>query len=440
MNTKKMYFVLFSFIALSFTFINCSSDDDKVILEEGETPNQPDKTVNQAPEDFSLVAVMDGATDVDVKPEFLWNAAIDPDGDNIIYELYMDDINTPITRIASDINDTNFTLEERLPLQQDLFWKVVANDSEGNETSSETFSFTTRNLQISETPVTENATFSERTDHTSVVFDNKIWVIGGYDGFSYLNDIWQSSDGETWTQITAEAPFHRRSGHTSVVFNNEIYVIGGFTGVDFLRDIWKSSDGETWAKITGASPFPQNGLHSAVVFKDKLWVIGSLDESAKLSNKIWQSGDGETWIPVAVEAPFPERYNQSTVVFDGKIWIIGGITFNGFQNVLQDVWQSADGSEWVKVAEETATEGIANHTTVVFDDKMWLIAGRDSRLNQNNIYQSIDGITWNKVIAETPFSKRSGHTSVVFNDKIWLIGGRGGIFGDSYLNDVWSMD
>ena len=104
------------------------------------------------------------------------------------------------------------------------------------------------------------------------------------------------------------------------------------------------------------------------------------------------------------------------------------------------MWQSADGSEWVMVAEETATEGIASHTTVVFDDKMWLIAGRDSRLNQNNIYQSIDGITWHKVIAEIPFSKRSGHTSVVFNDKIWLSGGRGGIFGDSYLNDVWSMD
>ncbi|MDO6472334.1 kelch repeat-containing protein [Maribacter sp. 1_MG-2023] len=440
MKTKKMYLVLFSFITLSSIFINCRSDDDKVILEEGETPNQPDKTVNQAPDDFELIAVIDGATDVDVMPNFLWNAAVDPEGDSISYELFVDENSNPTTSLANTINETNFTLEERLPLNQDLFWKVVANDSEGNETSSETFSFTTRNLQIPETPVTENAAFSERTDHTSVVFDNKIWVIGGYDGFSYLNDIWQSSDGETWTQITAEAPFHRRSGHTSVVFNNEIYVIGGFTGVDFLRDIWKSSDGETWAKITGASPFPQNGLHSAVVFKDKLWVIGSLDESAKLSNNIWQSSDGEMWTPVDVTVSFPERYGHTTMVYDDKIWIIGGSTFNGLQGVLDDVWQSADGREWIKVTEETAIEGRTSHANVVFDNKMWLIGGRDSRLNQNDIYQSIDGITWSQRTEEVSFTERRGHTCVVFDDKIWVIGGRGGILADSYLNDVWLMN
>ena len=430
MKSKRNNFAFLSSIALAFTLLNCSSDDNAITIQETETPNQ-------APEAFSLIGVADAATQVTVTPTFSWNASTDPDGDPVTYELFVDGNSNPTTSIANNINDTSFTSEERLPLNQGLFWKVVASDTEGNTTSSETFSLTTRNLQISENPVTANAAFSERTDHSSVVFNNKMWVIGGYDGAAHLNDVGQSSDGETWTQVTAEAPFHRRSGHISVVFNNEIYVIGGFTGVDFLRDIWKSSDGETWTKTTGASPFPSSGLHSAIVFKDKLWVIGSLNAPAKSSNNIWQSTDGETWTPVNVTVPFPERYRHTSMVYDDKIWIIGGRSSIG---VLNDVWQSTDGNNWTEVIKETAIEGISDHTVVVFDDKMWIISGRDNKISTNRIWQSTDGKTWSQVITEVPFNERIEHTSVVFNDKIWVIGGRGGILADSYLNDVWSMD
>ncbi|APQ16011.1 kelch-like protein [Maribacter hydrothermalis] len=429
MKSKKNNFVLLSSIALAFTLFNCSSNDNEIIIQEAKTPNQ-------APEAFSLIAVTDAATQVTVTPTFSWNAATDPDGDPVTYEVFIGSNSNSTTNIASAISETNYTVEERLPLNKDLFWNVVAIDSERNETSSETFSFTTRDLQIPDVPVTTNAAFLERTDHTSIVFNDKIWIIGGYDGFSYLNDIWQSSDGETWTQVTDEAPFHKRSGHIAVVFDNKIWVIGGYNGVDFLRDIWQSADGENWTKITGVSPFPQNGLHNAVVFKDKLWVIGSLNAPAKLSNNIWQSTDGETWTPVDVTVPFPERYRHTTMVYDDKIWIIGGSR----GGILNDVWQSADGSEWIRVTEETAMEGISDHTSVVFDSKMWIIGGRNNMLSTNRIWQSSDGETWSQVTAEAPFAERRGHTSVIFDNKIWIIGGRGGILGDSYLNDVWSMD
>jgi hypothetical protein len=47
-----------------------------------------------------------------------------------------------------------------------------------------------------------SAPWSGRYGHTSVVFDNKIWVIGGYNGNNLLNDIWYSSDGINWTLAT----------------------------------------------------------------------------------------------------------------------------------------------------------------------------------------------------------------------------------------------
>lgn len=439
MKTKKMYLVLFSFITLSSTFINCRSDDDKVILEEGETPNQPDKTVNQAPDDFELIAVIDGATDVDVMPNFLWNAAVDSDGDSISYELFVDENSNPTTSLANTINETNFTLEERLPLNQDLFWKVVAIDSEGNTTSSETFSFTTRNLHIPETPVIASAAFSERRDHTSVVFDNKMWVIGGYDGFSHLNDIWQSTDGETWTQVTAEAPFHKRRFHSTVVFDNKIWVMGGHNGSDILTDIWQSSDGENWTLVTGGLPFIISYDQSVIAFQNKLWVIGSGSGPAKSMNTIWQSSDGETWTSVDSQITFTDRFGFATLVFDNKIWIIGG---NGagaenFNTPLNDTWQSSDGKIWNQVNANTLFSGRKGHTSVVFDDKMWIIGGFDGSSRVNDIWQSADGETWTQVIKEGPYTGRLEYTPISFNNKIWIIGGS---TGSALLNDVWSMD
>ena len=169
---------LIVFILSIFTLFNCSKDENNA-------------APNQAPEAFTLIAVTDGAIGVDVKPTFSWNAAVDPEGDTITYELLMDANSNPTTSIANNISGTSFTLQDRLPLTVSRFWKVMATDNAGNTSMSNTFSFTTRNLSIPTTPVTANAAFSERLAHASIVFDGKMWVIGGIDN-SALNDVWNS--------------------------------------------------------------------------------------------------------------------------------------------------------------------------------------------------------------------------------------------------------
>ena len=85
------------------------------------------------------------------------------------------------------------------------------------------------------TQATTSAGWSARQWHTSVVFDNKIWVIGGCENSSsYKNDVWYSTDGVNWTQATANAGWSARYGHTSVVFNNKIWVIGGYDANGFF--------------------------------------------------------------------------------------------------------------------------------------------------------------------------------------------------------------
>jgi hypothetical protein len=91
------------------------------------------------------------------------------------------------------------------------------------------------------TQATANAQWPARVIHSSVVFDNKMWVMGGGASGGYLNDIWYSSDGVSWTQATGNADWSARGAHSSVVFDNKMWVIGGDDGSNVLNDVWYST-------------------------------------------------------------------------------------------------------------------------------------------------------------------------------------------------------
>ncbi|KAK3608788.1 hypothetical protein CHS0354_006829 [Potamilus streckersoni] len=99
--------------------------------------------------------------------------------------------------------------------------------------------------------------------HTSAVFDNALWVIGGRDG-SYKNDVWKSTDGINWTRVTAAAGFTGRESHTATVFGGALWIIGGNDG-SFKNDVWKSTDGKYLDKVKDSMPtavFPDRESHT----------------------------------------------------------------------------------------------------------------------------------------------------------------------------------
>ncbi len=82
------------------------------------------------------------------------------------------------------------------------------------------------------------ASWPARYGHTAVVFNNKIWVMGGYNiSVGYLNDVWSSSDGKNWSQ-EPQASWPARYLHAAVVFNNKIWVMGGYKTNNYWNDVW----------------------------------------------------------------------------------------------------------------------------------------------------------------------------------------------------------
>jgi hypothetical protein len=200
----------------------------------------------------------------------------------------------------------------------------------GNPSASSESSWENTILPYTDSLATVAAGWSARWGHTSVVFDGKMWVIGGYDG-AYKNDVWYSSDGVTWTEATDNAGWDNRYCHTSVVFDGKMWVIGGYDGA-YENDVWYSSDGENWTQATGAAGWSARAGHTSVVFDGKMWVIGGYDGAYK--KDVWYSSDGVTWTEATGAAGWTARRYHTSVVFDGKMWVIGG--YDGAYK--KDVW------------------------------------------------------------------------------------------------------
>src|SRR5688572_7222748 len=85
-------------------------------------------------------------------------------------------------------------------------------------------------ISIAWIPETSSPAFSSRYRHTSVVFNNRMWVIAGSQiraPYGPVNDVWYSTDGVNWSRATGNAGFPARTGHASVVFDGKLWVIGG---------------------------------------------------------------------------------------------------------------------------------------------------------------------------------------------------------------------
>jgi len=294
--------------------------------------------------------------------------------------------------------------------------------------------------------ITPSASFSKRWGHTSVIFDDgegeKIWIIGGrISNWTLKNDVWCSIDGVNWIQKTSNAEFSPRSYHSSIVFKNKMWVIGGWDG-NRKNDVWCSDNGITWTLITASAGFsPRNG-QSNIIFDDgdgeKLWIIAGTEDGND-KNDVWYSTDGLSWTLKTPSASFIPRREHSSVVYNNKMWVISGNEdMTGYKN---DVWSSSDGFSWTQETYSADFSLRTIHNSAVFNNKIWVIGGTEDYYNpdkyKNDVWSSVDGIKWIEHIDSDSFHPRGEHTSIVFKNQIWIIAGFDHL---NYYNDVWRSD
>jgi hypothetical protein len=141
-----------------------------------------------------------------------------------------------------------------------------------------------------------NEHFSGRTVPGFVVFDDKMWIIGGSAQTGNKNDVWCSSDGIKWELVNSAAGFSPRHGLGLVAYNNKMWLVGGVTGQPqekepFANDLWVSSDGVLWSKEELKESYPTRLNQHITLNGSILWLDTGLNVTAEKSvylSDVWK--------------------------------------------------------------------------------------------------------------------------------------------------------
>lgn len=293
--------------------------------------------------------------------------------------------------------------------------------------------------------VTTNAPWSDRFAFEALVFDDKLWVLGGNDATdSEVSDrIWFSPDGTNWNEVTPVGNvWQPRSFFQAVVFNNKMWVMGGEGRANArFGDIWSSSNGTNWTQVTPTGAWPGRNSHQqVVVFDSKMWMLGQF-----VGNSILQTSDGVDWKQVTpVGTYWPLRIFHQAAVFDGKMWVVGGD--DGVEN-FRDVWSSSDGTTWTEHTVTSATTGATwkrrkSFQMLPFDGKLWVIGGKIDKpaaelAHYDDVWATTDGNRWEQISTGGPSGARRLFKVVAFKGKLWILGGADG--GSVPRSDVWTF-
>ncbi len=287
---------------------------------------------------------------------------------------------------------------------------------------------------LSWSKVLENGPFPIRDSGGELVFKNKMWLLGGY--FPALSsDVWHTDDGVNWRESSPIPAADGINIPLNYVYKDKMWVVSNDGA------IYASADGDHWELVNANPPWGKRYAAGGVVFREKMWVFGGRENQGLLKNDIWWSEDGINWSRSATDAPWsPRQLFGNVVVKDDKIWIIGGgITEYVPFKAYRDVWVSADGIHWEEVTDNAPWPARIWSNCVVYRNQIFLLGGFRSQPkweNLGDVWYSKDGKNWQELKTPVSWEPRHEHSSYVFNDRLWVVGGNKW----PLLNDVWSLD
>ncbi len=267
-----------------------------------------------------------------------------------------------------------------------------------------------------------------RYAHSAVVYNNKMYVFGGYPNPYDLRIF------DFGSQLTFSLKSQSSGGVVSdfgiVLANNKVYFIGGKIGNKYFRNLL-SYDlvSSQWSSLS-PDIAGNNAGSRAVTDGSNLYVFGGFNGSTYLNLMRKYNIASDTWEILSSDS-IP-RSHQAMVIADNNIYISGG--FNG--TYLSDLRKYNISTKTFSSVSTLPTPR-SHHSMVLSGSKLYLLFGQNSTgaLASVNIY-NISNNQWSSG-ASDPAGSRYAHTTAFYNNKIYVFGG---LSGSLALNDVRIYD
>ncbi len=262
-----------------------------------------------------------------------------------------------------------------------------------------------------------------RFGHCSVIYQDRVWIIGGRTQLSSsISKIdCYNLKTEEWEPDASELQ-NARSNATAAVYDDKIFVIGGHDDRKILNAVeFYDPNEKKWQEVAPLLQ-PREGAN-AIVFKDTLFVIGGRSDSGIFSKilddvEFW---DGTGWQEHKTWHLKYARVFMQSVVVDSFIYILGGRFIDGQYDFVERIGQSGE-------AESRRSFSIPRFyfSAVGVENLIYVLGGVRQgdfeALTDTIEYYSTEHDFWYALDLGMT-SPRAGLSAVSYKDNIYVFGG-----------------
>jgi N-acetylneuraminic acid mutarotase len=282
---------------------------------------------------------------------------------------------------------------------------------------------------------------SARSLHTASMWNDCMFVFGGFDGVERRNDMHVFNfTTKTWRLVdnATGSPPTPRDRHSSVVYRNCLYIFGGFDGHARTNDLYQF-DIETshWTQILPSTlestiPTPRHS-HSAIVYNDNMIVYGGYDGGYR-SDLHKYSFSTNTWTRLDPSGRSPRpRYRATCVVHRDQCYLHGG--HDGTRHLMDTHVYDFLKNSWRQVeAKGTPPIHRDSHVSVIYADSMIVFGGATGGTAMCDMHELVldrpgddsEIPVWRPITCIGTASQRFCHSGVIYGDSLFILGGFNG--------------
>uniref|UniRef100_A0A7S2XIU6 BTB domain-containing protein n=1 Tax=Attheya septentrionalis TaxID=420275 RepID=A0A7S2XIU6_9STRA len=250
---------------------------------------------------------------------------------------------------------------------------------------------------------------------------SRIFLFGGYNGTSWLNDLWMFDlDTQRWTCIQESSDPNaqpgdessmamgssfsgvqhgtlvrgtvpsRRFGYVSIVHNNKFVVFGGFDGSKWLNDMYEFDfQTKTWTKIQDRGTLPSARSCPAWA-KDEthVYIMGGYDGVERKADFFACDLATYTWTEMICRGTPPSpRYFHSCCLYGNKIITYGG--YSGSERLSDMYFYDFETNHWSEMdcTNGDRPSGRSSLVAQVYEDNLYIMFGYNGVTVLNDFYK-----------------------------------------------------
>ncbi|CEL93851.1 unnamed protein product [Vitrella brassicaformis CCMP3155] len=230
-----------------------------------------------------------------------------------------------------------------------------------------------------------------RENNGAVVYGSKMFLFGGYSGFNWLQDFHEFNfESNEWSPVNAKGnPPSTRFGYVSAVSEDGLFVVfGGYDGCTWLNDMYEFNFATHQWSITSAQGNIPSGRScpSWATYKGSVFVFGGYDGVHRMNDFHQFQLLTRTWSPVRYSGHPPSpRYFHASVVYGDSLFLFGG--YSGHER-LNDLYEyRLDLHTWLMVDMDKPPSGRSSLVAQVSGNSLYVFGGYNGQFVLNDFHE-----------------------------------------------------